>query len=485
MVAKTPESSTGIGLQARRVGDGQASRLLPGLDLVVTVLTAVRRTIYGEEKMKKIAKTAMQAVLAAGVAAAGLSAAFAADIKVIHAGELLAVPGQTPKSEQTLVVADGKITQVLDGYRAASEFGADAAAIDLKEQFVMPGMMDMHVHIQMELGPNSDSQRLRMSDADVAMQSVHYAEQTLLAGFTTVRDLGARPEQIYALRDGVARGWIAGPRIVASGGVSVTGGHGDIDGMRADLMEKYTAKTICDGGDDCRRATRRAVKFGADVIKITATGGVLSDTNTGTGQQMANDELKEVMDTAHGLGRKVAAHAHAAEGINAALRAGVDSIEHGSYADKESIRLFKETGAYLVPTLLAGDTVVKMAKNSDFMSPAIKAKALRVGGDMMSHFAVAYKEGVNIAFGTDSGVSKHGTNADEAVLMKQAGMTEADILKSATVNAADLIDMGDSLGTLEAGKLADIIAMNKSPLEDIAALTDVVFVMKGGKVYKK
>lgn len=434
--------------------------------------------------MKKIAKSAMQALLATGVAAAGLSAAFAADIKVIHAGELLAVPGQAPKAEQTVVVTDGRITQVLDGYRTAGEFGEDATTIDLKNQFVMPGMMDMHVHIQMELGPNSDSQTLRMSDADVAMQSVHYARKTLMAGFTTVRDLGARPEQIYALRDGVAKGWIVGPRLVASGGVSVTGGHGDVDGMRPDLLEKYTSKTVCDGAADCRRATRRAVKFGADVIKITATGGVLSDTNTGTGQQMTNDELKEVMDTAHGLGRKVAAHAHAAEGINAALRAGVDSIEHGSYADAETIRLFKETGAYLVPTLLAGDTVVKMASNSDFMSPAIKAKALRVGGDMMSHFAVAYKEGVNIAYGTDSGVSKHGTNADEAVLMKQAGMTEADIIKSATVNAADLIDMSDSLGTLEVGKFADIIAMDKSPLEDIAALTDVAFVMKGGKVYK-
>ncbi len=326
--------------------------------------------------MKKIAKSAMQALLATGVAAAGLSAAFAADIKVIHAGELLAVPGQAPKAEQTVVVTDGRITQVLDGYRTAGEFGEDATTIDLKNQFVMPGMMDMHVHIQMELGPNSDSQTLRMSDADVAMQSVHYARKTLMAGFTTVRDLGARPEQIYALRDGVAKGWIVGPRLVASGGVSVTGGHGDVDGMRPDLLEKYTSKTVCDGAADCRRATRRAVKFGADVIKITATGGVLSDTNTGTGQQMTNDELKEVMDTAHGLGRKVAAHAHAAEGINAALRAGVDSIEHGSYADAETIRLFKETGAYLVPTLLAGDTVVKMASNSDFMSPAIKAKAL-------------------------------------------------------------------------------------------------------------
>lgn len=434
--------------------------------------------------MVKVGVPLGKAVVFGGMALLGLSAVQAADVKVIHAGELLAVPGSGAKSEQTVVIEDGRITAVMDGYRDAGEFGENAVAIDLKDKFVMPGLMDMHVHIQMELGPNADSQALRMSDADIAMQSVHYARKTLMAGFTTVRDLGARPEQLYALRDGVEKGWIDGPRIIGSGGVSVTGGHGDVDGMRPDLLEKYTSKTICDGGDDCRKATRRAVKFGADVIKITATGGVLSDTNTGTGQQMYDDELKEVMDTAHSLGRKVAAHAHAAQGINAALRAGVDSIEHGSYADEESIRLFKETGAYMVPTLLAGDTVVKMATNSDFMSPAIKEKALRVGADMMGTFEVAYREGVKIAFGTDSGVSRHGTNADEALLMQQAGMTASDILKSATVNAADLIDMSDSLGTLEAGKYADIIAMDTSPLSDISALTNVTFVMKSGKVHK-
>ncbi len=434
--------------------------------------------------MKSIKRTLLRSVAAVGLSALGASAALA-DLTVIHAGQLLDVPGTAPKSEQTVVIEDGRVTQVVDGYRDPGEFGENATAIDLKDRFVMPGLMDMHVHIQMELGPDNDSKRLRMSDADIAMQSVHYAEVTLLAGFTTVRDLGAQPEQLYALRDGVERGWIDGPRIVGSGGVSVTGGHGDVDGMRADLLEKYTSKTICDGADDCRRATRRAVKFGADVIKITATGGVLSDTNTGTGQQMEDDELVEVMNTAHALGRKVAAHAHAAQGINAALRAGVDSIEHGSYANAESIRLFKETGAYLVPTLLAGATVVKMAENSNFMSLPIKAKAMRVGRDMAGNFARAYAEGVKIAYGTDSGVSKHGTNAEEALLMKEAGMSEADILKAATVNAADLIDMSDSLGTLENGKYADIIAMEASPLEDISALLDVSFVMKGGRVYKQ
>lgn len=433
--------------------------------------------------MKEFKKTLLQSAAAIVVAAGSASVAMA-DVKVIHAGELLAVPGSDTKRQQTVVVENGRVTQVVDGYRDAGEFGEDATLIDLKDKFVMPGLMDMHVHIQMEIGPNNDSQKLRYSDADVGMQSVHYAEKTLLAGFTTVRDLGANPVQLYALRDGVARGWIDGPRIIASGGVSVTGGHGDVDGMRHDLLEKYTSKTICDGGDDCRRATRRAIKFGADVIKITATGGVLSDTNTGTGQQMADDELVEIMDTAHALGRKVAAHAHAAQGINAALRAGVDSIEHGTYADEESIRLFKENGAYLVPTLLAGATVVEMAQNSDFMSPAIKAKAIRVGNDISENLGRAYRGGVNIAFGTDSGVSSHGINAQEAVLMKEAGMSESDILKSATVNAADLADMSDSLGTLEAGKYADIIAMDTSPLSDISALTRVTFVMKDGRVYK-
>ena len=433
--------------------------------------------------MKEFKNTLLCSVAAVVITASGASAAMAG-VKVIHAGELLAVPGSAPEQEQTVVVENGRVTQVVDGYRDAGEFGEDAELIDLKDKFVMPGLMDMHVHIQMEIGPNNDSQKLRFSDADIGMQSVHYAEKTLLAGFTTVRDLGANPVQLYALRDGVARGWIDGPRIIASGGVSVTGGHGDVDGMRHDLLEKYTSKTICDGGDDCRRATRRAIKFGADVIKITATGGVLSDTNTGTGQQMADDELVEIMDTAHALGRKVAAHAHAAQGINAALRAGVDSIEHGSYANEESIRLFKEKGAYLVPTLLAGATVVEMAQNSNFMSPVIKAKALRVGIDMAHNFSRAYREGVKIAYGTDSGVSQHGTNAQEALLMKEAGMSESDILKSATVNAADLADMSDSLGTLEAGKYADIIAMDSSPLSDISELTRVTFVMKDGQVYK-
>lgn len=404
---------------------------------------------------------------------------------LIHAGTVLAVPGQQPQTEQTLVVVDDKVSQVLDGYRDPAEFAEDAQVIDLKDAFVMPGLMDMHVHLQGELGPQNDREGLKYSSQLVQMQSLMYAQRTLQAGFTTLRDAGSSEQEMYAVRDAINRGWIDGPRIIAAGGVGVTGGHNDVSGMKPELMEFYTDSTICDGPYDCRRATRDAVKYGADLIKITSTGGVLTDRATGTGQQMEMDELKEVVGAARRMGRKVISHAHQEEGIIAALQAGVDSIEHGTYVGPESIKLFKSTGAYLVPTLLAGHTVKIMATESDFMSPAIREKAIRVGNDMQANFAKAHKAGVKVAFGTDTGVSAHGDNAKEAVLMHEAGMTPMEILVSATVNAADLIDMSDSLGTLAAGKQADIIALQNSPLENIENLLDVGFVMKGGKVFKQ
>jgi len=408
-----------------------------------------------------------------------------AETQIIHAGELLAVPGKAPLKMQTIVIIDGKITAITKGFTKLEDINGNATLIDLSKSFVLPGLMDMHVHLQGELGPKNDSEKLRLSGADKLVKSAYFAKKTLMAGFTTVRDLGASAEEIYALRDGIQRGWVQGPRIIASGSsVAVTGGHGDVDGMAPELLEMHTTKTVCDGPYDCRRATRRAIKFGADVIKITSTGGVLSDTNTGTGQQMADDELKEVVESAHALGRKVASHAHAAAGINAALRAGVDSIEHGSYADLESIKLFKKTGAYLVPTLMAGDTVVNLAKNTNFMSPAISAKAIRVGGDMIENFKRAYQAGVKIAYGTDSGVSPHGNNGKEAFLMFEAGMSPQAIIQSATINSAELIGQSKSLGTLEVGKSADIIATHGSPLNDIKELMDVDFVMKSGDVVK-
>jgi imidazolonepropionase-like amidohydrolase len=249
-------------------------------------------------------------------------------------------------------------------------------------------------------------------------------------------------------------------------------------------MELLTEKSICDGPYDCRRATRYEIKYGADLIKITSTGGVLTDRATGTGQQMEMDELREVVLAAKSMGRKVASHAHHEDGIIAALEAGVSSIEHGTYTGKRAIKLFKQTNAYLVPTLLAGKTVADMAMNTDILTEAQAAKAIQVGNDMQGNFAKAYKAGVRVAYGTDSGVSRHGINAEEAVLMHKAGMSEMAILVAATINAADLISMSDSLGTIETGKHADIIATDGSPLENIEELLDVDFVMKGGKVFK-
>lgn len=409
----------------------------------------------------------------------------AAPVKVIHAGELLAVPGERTLTEHTIVVEGDRITEIREGFTNPADFGEDAVLIDLSDQFVMPGLMDMHVHLQGQQGPNNLRERLKFSGADRAVLSIHYAMNTLMAGFTTVRDVGNSGEEMYAVRDGINKGWIDGPRIIAAGGVGITGGHADVSGLRPEWMELATDASICDGPYDCRRATRHMIKYGADLIKITSTGGVMTDNNTGTGQQMTDDELEAVVSAASAMGRKVASHAHGTEGINAALRAGVASIEHGSYTDESSIELFLETGAYLVPTLLAGKTVLDMANNTNLLSENTKEKALRVGADMQGNFAKAHAAGVKVAFGTDSGISPHGENAQEAVLMSEAGMSNEDILISATVSSADLIDMSDSIGTLEAGKYADIIALDGSPLDDIAELLEVDFVMKGGKVYKQ
>jgi imidazolonepropionase-like amidohydrolase len=407
-----------------------------------------------------------------------------ATITLIHAGDLLAVPGRAPMRNQTIVVKDDRIVDVQSGFTDAASFDGDVEIIDLRDKFVLPGLMDMHVHLQGELGPDNDRDTLKMSDQLMQMRSIHYAMNTLKAGFTTVRDVGSSAQEMYAMRDAINNGWIDGPRIIAAGGVGITGGHADISGVSPNLMEIYTSANVCDGPYDCRRAARNAIKYGADLVKITSTGGVMTDRATGTGQQMEMDELREVVQAAARMGRKVASHAHHEDGIVAALEAGVASIEHGSYTGPRAIRLFKETGAYLVPTLLAGKTVAAMAVEADFMSDAVREKAIRVGNDMAGNFEKAHKAGVNIAYGTDSGISIHGSNAEEAVLMVKAGMSPMDVIVSATINAADLIDMSESIGTIEDGKFADIIAVSRSPLDDIEELLDVDFVMKGGKVYK-
>jgi len=402
-------------------------------------------------------------------------------VTVIHAGTLLAVPGQAPKERQTIVIEGNKITRVADGYLAPAEVGANAVLIDLSDRYLLPGLMDMHVHLLIELGPDTRNEALYFTTSMDALRGAMYARRTLEAGFTTVRDLGGDPEAIYALRRAVEEGWVAGPRILAAGSaLAATGGHGDVDGYKAELLELWTPETICDGPYDCRRATRHAVKYGADWIKITATGGVLSDTATGTGQQMTDDELKEIMDTAHALGVRVAAHAHGADGINAALRAGVDSIDHGTFLDDEGVRLMKRSGAYLVPTLLPGATVVPTMEGNPFYTEAIKAKARAASAASKENVSKAVRAGVKIAFGTDTGVTPHGKNAKEFALMVDAGMSPMEAIRSATVVAAELIDRSATLGTIEAGKLADIVAVDKSPLEDITELEHVRAVIKDG-----
>lgn len=431
-------------------------------------------------------------VTLAALAAAIATPALADDISIVHAGKLLAVPGEPAQAERTIIVRNGKIEKIAAGYLDAATAGAtdtdDVRIIDLKNSFVLPGLIDSHVHLLGENNPNARLQTVEMSDADDAIAGAGFAKKTLLAGFTTVRDVGAGPgDAIFALRDGIARGDVPGPRIFASGAtISVTGGHGDgTQGYRDDIAHVLHSPAVCDGPADCRRAVREQIRRGADHIKLTATGGVLSNTAAGLEQQFFDDELKAIIDSAHSMGRKVTAHAHGVAGINSALRAGVDSIKHGTYLDDESVKLFKKNGAYLVPTLLAGATVVEWAKDPDsFLLPPQRAKALQVGPLMHEMAEKAHKAGVKIAFGTDTGVSRHGENAREFPLLVAAGLTPTEAIRAATVSAADHLGKSDVIGSIAPGKYADIIATDGDPTADVSELLDVDFVMKGGAVYK-
>ena len=425
-------------------------------------------------------------------AAFAVTPTLAADIAIVHAGRLLAVPGGAVTTEQSIVIVDGKVSSVQPGYIDAAAVNANSddkvTLHDLRDMFVLPGLIDGHVHITSENNPRSRLQRVEMNDADYALAGAGYAKTTLKAGFTTVRDVGARSrDAVFALRDGIKRGDVAGPRIFASGStISVTGGHGDgTQGYRDDVAALLHSTGVCDGVGSCRNAVREQVRRGADHIKLTATAGVLSNTAAGLEQQFFEDEMRAIMETAHAMGRKATAHAHGVNGINAALRAGVDSIEHGTYLNNESIRLFRRNGAYLVPTVLAGVTVAEWAEDpNSFLLPPQRAKAREVGPRMFEMARRAHEGGVKIAFGTDSGVSKHGDNAREFQLLVDAGMTEMEAIMTATVNGADNLGMSDKLGTIEAGKFGDLIAVNGDPLNDIDELLDVDFVMKEGVAYK-
>lgn len=403
--------------------------------------------------------------------------------KIIHAGSLLADAREEVRTEQSIIVRNNLIIEVRDGYVSPGEVSgtANARVIDLKDQFVMAGLIDSHTHILSQQEPNGREIRVTRSSELSTLMGVEFGMRTLRAGFTTIRNVGGDRNAIFALRDGINQGIVMGPRIKAAGqGITPTGGHGDGGGFRDDIFP-HPHSGVCDGVAECRKAVRTQVKYGADHIKYVATGGVLSQTATGTGQQFTDEEQIALVQAAHAMGRKVAAHAHGKIGLEAALRAGVDSIEHGSYLDAETADLFVATGAYLVPTLIAGHTVERIAtEQPDFFVPAVRQKALEVGPVMKNALRTAYEKGVKIAFGTDAGVNDHGTNAYEMVLMNEAGMPERDILISATVNAADLMDLTDITGTIESGKDADIVATRGNPFEDISTMMRLTFVMARG-----
>jgi len=399
---------------------------------------------------------------------------------VIHAGTLLATPGEAPKRGQSVRIADGKIKSVASGF---IDPPTGARLIDLKEKFVLPGLIDCHVHLTGQLAADSRLRLVEDSDPKVALDAAQRAKVTLAAGFTTVRDVGARnPEVIYALRAAVAEGQVPGPRILCVGAIlSPTGGHGQAYGYRTDVCACIQSNIgVCDGIDACRRAVRAQVAQGADAIKFVATGGVLSDLRSGVDQQFTDEEIRTIIETAHQLGRRVSAHAHGAVGINAALAAGVDSIEHGSFLDDKSIELFLERRAFHTPTIIAGMTVLAMAQRGGVLTPAQTEKALVIGEHIKRALTRSYRAGVRITFGTDMGVGPHGQNAREFALMVEAGMTSADAIKAATADAAELLDIAEIAGSLAPGKAADIIAVDGDPSADVTELERVTFVMARG-----
>ncbi|MFK7809811.1 MAG: amidohydrolase family protein [Saprospiraceae bacterium] len=402
----------------------------------------------------------------------------------IYCGHLIDGTNKSVKKEQTIIIEDKTIIEVKSGYTAAPK---DAKIIDLKKHYVLPGFMDMHVHIEHESNPKRYENRFRDNPSDIALKATQYCERTLMAGFTTVRDLGGTGVNV-SLQKAIARGFVRGPRIyTAEKSLATTGGHADpTNGVRSDLKgDPGPAEGVVNSVEDAKKAVRQRYKNGADCIKITATGGVLSVAKDGSGPQFTIEEIKAIVETAKDYGMVTAAHAHGVEGMRRAILGGINSIEHGSYMDEETMDLMIKHGTYYVPTILAGNFVAEKAKIPGFYPDIVVPKALAIGPQIQNTFAKAYNRGVKIAFGTDSGVSYHGDNAREFALMVEAGMPEMEAIRSATVNAADLMQISEKVGTLEKGKWADVVAVKSNPIEDITILQQVDFVMKEGRVYKK
>ena len=444
------------------------------MNLKVWMTAAALAALAGAAGAQTTARPGAPAALQAGAPAKPESTCIAA------ARFLLDPASGRVTSGGFLGVQNGRIT----GHQATSA-GCDEI-IQLGDSFVLPGLIDSHVHLDGETTPEERWERFSNTDAVYALRGVENAHKTLQAGFTTVANVGGPNGAIFPLRDAIREGRVPGPRIVASGAaISAHGGHGDANSMPQELVTHFRSQAVCSGPDDCRRAVREQIRSGADVIKVHSTGGVLSLTGAGLAQQLTDEELRAIVQTAHSMGRKVTSHAHGADGIKAFLRAGGDSIEHGTYLDEEGVRLFKQRGAYLVPTLMAGDFVAREgAKPDTFFTPAQKAKALEVGPKMLDMAARAHRGGVKIAFGTDTGVSRHGANAREFALLVRAGMTPIQAIRAATVVAAEHLQLSGEVGSLAPGKAADMVAVRGDPLTDVTELERVRFVMKGGVVAK-
>jgi imidazolonepropionase-like amidohydrolase len=409
--------------------------------------------------------------------------ALSAQQTILHCGRLINTRTGTVSQSVSVIIEKNKITDVKEGFIKGSV--ADKV-IDLKNKTVMPGLIDMHVHLEGETSPTQYIDRFTKNEADAAFKSVGYAQTTLMIGFTTVRDLGGSGVNI-SLRNAIAQGLIPGPRIYTAGkSIATTGGHADpTNGYRKNLMgDPGPDAGVANGADECRKAVRQRYKEGADLIKITASGGVLSVAKSGENPQFTEEELKAIVETAKDYGFKVAAHCHGAEAMKRAVRAGVSSIEHGTLMDDETMELMKTHGTYLVPTVIAGISVADSAKKPGYYPDIITPKALAIGSKIQNTFARAYKAGVKIAFGTDAGVYKHGKNFKEFQYMTEAGMPAMEAIRAATISAADLLGTSDMLGVIEKGMVADIVAVEGDPLQNIEMMGRVKFVMKDGKVYK-
>jgi len=423
----------------------------------------------------------------AGVAAVWASAAGPVSAKdvVIHAGKLIDGVGKTPRVQVSILIHDDRIAAVEAGYATP----AGAEVVDLSDYTVLPGLIDAHVHITQGFHPGDPIHtRLTRTGYDDAIQSTVYARDTLMAGFTSARDVGAETSVIVALKRAINAGVVPGPRLwVAGSPIGPTGGHSDeANGLDPELEHPGWNTTLVDSPEAARRTVRLLRRQGVDLIKIMPSGGVMSIGDDPKLQLMADDEIKAVVDTAHALGMKVAAHAHGKAAIDHAITLGVDSIEHGSFADAESYKLFKAHGTYLVPTMLVGFRVYVHAQtHPEDLNPSTVEKALSVVPVMQKNLHDAYAAGVKIAFGTDTfGMSNHGENAQEFALMVKSGMSPMDAILAATAGGSDLIGDAQDIGSVQPGRYADIIAIKGDPLEDVTRLEHVAFVMKGGVVYK-